>query len=141
MTTVSEVMKSPVVTAKPDDRLTDLLNLVLRHQVRHFPIVDHDQIVGIVTDRDLRLAATHPAIYNLLLDLLASLDRGSAKEIMVREVVTVSPDTPLPTAAKLMLEHKVGCLPVVNGGRLVGIVTTSEILAATAAQARAPGEE
>ena len=131
MKTVAEVMVSPVVTANPRDTLADVLTLSQRRQIRHVPIVENGKLVGIVTDRTLREASTHPAVYNLLLDLLASLDRGTVEEIMIREeeVVTVPPDISVKGAARLMRERKVGCLPVVEEGRLVGIVTTSDLLA------------
>jgi len=136
MKTVAEVMVSPVVTANPRDTLADVLALSQRRQIRHVPIVENGKLIGIVTDRTLREASTHPAVYNLLLDLLASLDRGAVDEIMIREaeVVTVPPDTSLRGAARLMRERKVGCLPVVQEGRLVGIVTTSDLLAVLSAQ-------
>ena len=136
MKTVAEVMVSPVVTANPRDTLADIRTLSQRRQIRHVPIVENGKLVGIVTDRTLREASTHPAVYNLLLDLLASLDRGTVEEIMIREeeVVTVTPDTSVRSAARLMRERKVGCLPVVQEGRLVGIVTTSDLLAILSAQ-------
>ena len=131
MRTVAEVMKSPVVTADPRDTLADVRALSQRRQIRHVPVVDDGKLVGIVTDRTLREVSTHPAVYNLLLDLLASLDRGTVEQIMVRgeEVVTVPPDISVKGAARLMRERQVGCLPVVQEGRLVGIVTTSDLLA------------
>ena len=136
MKTVAEVMVSPVVTANPRDTLADVLTLSQRRQIRHVPIVENGKLVGIVTDRTLREASTHPAVYNLLLDLLASLDRGTVEEIMIREeeVVTVTPDTSVRSAARLMRERKVGCLPVVQEVRLVGIVTTADLLAILSAQ-------
>ncbi len=130
MRRVVEVMKSPVVTARPDDSLTHLMNLAKDHQVKHFPIVQDGEVVGIVTDRDLRSATTHPAIYNLLLDLLASLDGGTAEQIMVKEVITVAPETSLEEAAKVMRSRAISCLPVVGGGRLVGILTLSDLVSA-----------
>lgn len=133
MRRVRDVMKSPVVSAQPGDKLIDLLTLVSRRQIRHFPVVEDGKIVGIVSDHDLRAAATHPAVYNLLLDLMAALDRGRVEEIMVRDVVTISPETPMTKAARLMLERKIGCLPVVENGHLVGIVTTTDAMAAFAA--------
>ena len=136
MKTVAQVMVSPVVTANPRDTLADIRTLSQRRQIRHVPVVDDGKLVGIVTDRTLREASTHPAVYNLLLDLLASLDRGTVEQIMVRgeEVVTVPPDISVKGAARLMRERKVGCLPVVQEGRLVGIVTTADLLAVLSAQ-------
>ena len=129
MTTVGDVMVSAVATVRPQDSLRDVLTLCQRRQIRHVPVVENEKLVGIVTDRTLREASTHPAVYNLLLDLLASLDRGAVDQIMVREVVTVTPDMPVREAAKLMRERNIGCLPVVSGRKVLGIVTTSDLLA------------
>ena len=100
----------------------------------HFPVVEGDKVIGIITDRSLREASTHPAIYNLLLDLLASLDRGRVEQIMIRDVITAPPETSVVDAVKLMREHRIGCLPVVKDGKLVGIVTASDLLWDLAAQ-------
>lgn len=128
MKTVGQVMKSPVVTAKAGDTLADVVTLSRQRQIGHFPVVEGDRVIGIITDRTLREASTHPAVYNLLLDLLASLDRGLVEQIMIRDVITASPETPVAEAVKLMREHRIGCLPVVRDGKLVGIVTAFDLL-------------
>jgi len=128
MKSIGQVMQSPVVTARPGDTLADLVNLSRQRRIGHFPVVEGDKVIGIVSDRSLREASTHPAVYNLLLDLLASLDRGLVEQIMIRNVITASPDTPVVDAVKLMREHRIGCLPVVRDGKLVGIVTASDLL-------------
>ena len=134
MKTVGQVMKSPVVTAKAGDTLADLVTLSRQRHMGHFPVVEGDKVIGIITDRSLREASTHPAVYNLLLDLLASLDRGLVEQIMIRDVITAAPETPVVDAVKLMREHRIGCLPVVKDGKLVGIVTASDLLWDLAAQ-------
>ncbi len=128
MKRIGQVMKSPVVTARPGDTLADLVTLSRQRRIGHFPVVEGDKVIGIVSDRSLREASTHPAVYNLLLDLLASLDRGLVEQIMIRDVITAPPDTPVVEAVKLMREHRIGCLPVVRDGKLVGIVTASDLL-------------
>lgn len=128
MKSIGQVMKSPVVTARPGDTLADLVTLSRQRRIGHFPVIEGDKVIGIVSDRSLREASTHPAVYNLLLDLLASLDRGLVEQIMIRDVITASPDTPVVEAVKLMREHRIGCLPVVRDGKLVGIVTASDLL-------------
>jgi acetoin utilization protein AcuB len=134
MKRVRDLMKSPVVTAKRGDKLSSLVAMVSSRKIRHFPIVEDGKVVGVVTDRDLRSASTHPAVYDLLLDALASLDRGSVGEVMSREVISVPPEIPMAQAAQIMLKHHISCLPVVADGRLVGIVTTTDVMAAFAAQ-------
>jgi len=126
--TVGEIMKSPVTTAKPSDTAADLIDLTRRHRIRHFPVLENDQLVGIVTDRNLREATTHPRVFSLILDLIASMDRLTVQEIMTHEVVSATPETPLSEAARLMVDRKVGCLPVVKDGRLVGILTHDDLL-------------
>ncbi len=126
-------MTAEVVAVKPDDSLASVVKLSRQHKIRHLPVVEHGALVGIVTDRDLRAASTHPALFDRLLDLLASLDRGLVKEIMAREVVTATPDMSVAKAAKLMREHNVGCLPVVKDNTVVGIVTASDLLGVLAA--------
>jgi len=133
MRTVGDVMRSPVVVATPTSTATDLVSLRRQHGIQHFPVVEDGRIVGIVTDRNLREAVTDPRVFTLLLDLIASMDRVVVRDIMVRDVVTASRDVPLPEAARLMVERKIGCLPIVEEGRVVGIVTATDILAVVAA--------
>lgn len=128
MKTIGQVMKSPVMTARPGDTLADLVTLSRQRHMGHFPVVEGDKVIGIITDRTLREASTHPAVYNLLMDLLASLDRGLVEQIMIRDVITASPETPVVEAVKLMREHRIGCLPVVRDGKLLGIVTAFDLL-------------
>lgn len=127
MKSVREVMKSPPITVKPDDPIPSLRDLAERHRIRHFPVVRNGKVVGIVSDRNLRAL-------NLLRELAASLEQAAAETVMVRDVVTVAPETSVQEAARLMVERQVGCLPVVKDGALVGIVTRSDLLAMLAAQ-------
>ena len=136
MKTLAQVMKAPVITVKAQDNAIDLCDLARKHQISHFPVVENDKLVGIVTDRTIREATTSPRIYQLLLDLLATVDRVRIEEIINPNVITAPPDMPLPEAAKLMLERKIGCLPVVKDGKLIGIVTTSDVLGALVDQAQ-----
>lgn len=69
MKSVGEVMKFPVVTVKPDDKLMDLINLSRRLRIRYLPVVDGDKLVGIVSDRDLRESTQHLAVFSLMLKL------------------------------------------------------------------------
>ena len=76
MKRVGDVMKSSIVTAKRGDKVSSLVAFVSTHRISQFPVVDDGEVVGIVTDRDLRLAATRPSVYEYLQDLLASLESG-----------------------------------------------------------------
>ena len=133
MKLVGEVMKSPVVTVKPDDKLMELVNLSRRLGVRHLPVVEGERLVGIISDRNLRENTHQLRLFSLLMEVAASLEKAIAETIMVREVVTTTPDTPLSEAARVMRERKIGCLPVVEHGKVVGIVTESDLLSHLAA--------
>lgn len=129
MTTVGEVMKSPVVTVKPDDKLLELINLCRRLGIRHLPVVEGHTLVGIISDRTLRQNSHYLKLLSLLMEVAASLDEAVARTIMVRDIVTTTPQTPISAAAKLMGTLKIGCLPVLQDGGVVGIVTESDLLA------------
>lgn len=94
------------------------------HRIRHLPVLDEaERLVGILTDRDLRSAVGYDVEDRLEL---------TAGEIMTAEPVTVSPDTPLEDALLILCERRFGALPVVSQGRLVGILSQQDVLAALA---------
>ena len=140
MRTVGQIMKSPVITTKPGETARDLLNLSGQHHIRHFPVVENDQMLGLVTERNIREATVSPRAYGLLLDLLASIDQVLVNDIMVRDVVVASPEMSLREAAQLMVERRIGCLPVLREGKLVGIVTVVDLLGALLAGDMTEGE-
>ena len=124
---VRDWMTANPITIGPKTTLPEAHKLMLERHIRRLPVIDHGQLKGIVTIGDLREAepsdATTLSIYELNY-LVAML---SVDKIMTREVVTVSPDAPLRTAVKLILEYKIGGLPVVNNGHVVGILTESDV--------------
>jgi acetoin utilization protein AcuB len=123
-------MKAPVVTVRPEVRVGDAAALMRQERIRHLPVVeDGGGLVGIVTDRDLRQVLFDPAI------LGGAAPPGAPEELRVREimtwgVITVRPGSDVREAAYLMRERKIGALPVVDGGRLVGILTEDDVLRA-----------
>ncbi|MDZ7707873.1 MAG: CBS domain-containing protein [Trueperaceae bacterium] len=126
---VREFMHSEPVTISPD---TPLLEAEWRMQeggFRHLPIVDgDDRLVGIVSDRDLREAAPSDATVLSRQELTYLLSRLKVKDVMTKPVLTARPAEPAEAAAIRMRENKVGALPVVDDERLVGIVTTADML-------------
>ena len=114
---VRERMTAPVVTISRDTDYQRALELMQEKRLRRLPVVDRERrLVGIVAERDLLLAATrYPR---------AGVDIG---EFMSTKLVTAAPGMSIGDAARLMLEHRVGGLPVVDGGALVGIITESDI--------------
>jgi acetoin utilization protein AcuB len=121
-------MTRQVVTASPDEGLKRVWTLLQEHGVRHLPVLEGDRLVGMVSDRDIRQALPSRATTLGVHELLALLDRVTLREIMTKEVVTATPDQPIPEAARLLVEYRIGALPVVEDGRLVGILTETDVL-------------
>ena len=115
-------------TLSPEASLREAWELMRRHRIRQIPILAGEVLVGIVTDRDVRRAM--PSFFagrdQDIFDRV--LDETTIEKVMTREPFTVAPDGSLKQALDLMLEHKVGGLPVVEGERLVGIVTDTDFL-------------
>src|SRR5574341_278153 len=127
---VKNRMKRDPVTVKKDDSFRYALKLIRKEGIRHLPVLDGKMLVGIVTDRDLRQAAPSPATTLEVHELNYLLERLKIEAIMTKNVLTVAPAAGLRDAARLVIVHKVGCLPVVEQGDLVGILTETDILRA-----------
>lgn len=127
---VQDLMTADVKALHPADSAADVLELLHEHNIRHVPIVDRDgDLVGLVTHRDVlryTLSASQTDLpQSLRQELLAA---RTVEGIMTKDVITVSPDDRLEEAAQLMLENKVGCVLVVEGQRLVGILTEADFV-------------
>jgi CBS domain-containing protein len=135
---VRDIMTAEVTTLLRNDKLTladDIMNL---GRIRHLPVLadDGQELVGIVSQRDLfRGALAHALGYGQHAQRKI-FDTLSVKQVMSSDVVTTTPDTPLAEAARILTERKIGCLPVVEGGRLVGIVTETDFVALVAREAK-----
>ncbi len=127
---VEKRMKRDPVTVTPEDSFRHAMTLIRQKGIRHLPVVEGGRLVGIVTDRDIRQASPSPATSLEIHELHYLLEKVKVREIMTRKVYTVAPDTPIEEAARLMLTHRIGGLPVLQAGRLVGIITETDILAA-----------
>lgn len=125
-TPVSKLMTREVVTLAPDDELS-LADLLMRlERIRHLPVVDADgALVGLLTHRDL-LAAQRSS----LTGAPRFATTATAADYMATDVTTVPPEASVGQAARTLVDHKWGCLPVVSDGRLAGIVTEADVLAA-----------
>ena len=119
---VKDVMRSPVVTVGPDATLEEAYRLLLERGIRHLPVVAEGRLLGIITDRDIRLATSYLN------------PRGpcpgctQVAEVMTAKVVTAHPLDPVEEAARVMRQRKIGSLPVLEDGALVGIVTGIDLL-------------
>jgi CBS domain-containing protein len=133
---VRHVMTADPTTLKRNDKLTLAEDIMTLGRVRHLPVVDDDDqtVVGIVTQRDLFRDALAQALGYGKHAQRKLLDTLSVKDVMATEVVTSSPDASLVEAAKILTERKIGCLPVVENGKLVGILTEGDFVALVARQ-------
>lgn len=120
-------MTRDVITASPDTTLAEALNLLRAHVFRHLPVLSEDRLVGLVSDRDLRMAMP-PIWAEEREELRRALDEKTVGDVMTTTIVSVPPDTPIEEAAKLLYQHHIGCLPVLEGEQLVGILTETDIL-------------
>jgi CBS domain-containing protein len=123
-----EIMMGSPVTLKPEDTL-DLANDVISlGRIRHIPVVQDGRLVGMITERDLIGAAASKIFGLKQASKSALLKTVMIKDVMKKRVITVTPDTPIKEAVHLMAEKKIGCVPVVSDGVVVGLVTTTDIL-------------
>ncbi len=125
---VADIMTSNPVTVTSRNAIRTAVNLMREGGFRRVAVVDHGRLVGIITDRDLRRAANSPFVVreqwydNFILD---HIEVGSC---MTPNPITVAPTAPVAEAARLMRDHKIGGLPVVTDGQLVGIISEMDLL-------------
>ncbi len=128
--TVGDIMRTDVITLTKKDSFRHAMNLIRQQGIRHVPVVEGKRVVGIVTDRDIRQASPSAATSLEIHELHYLLEKVTVNEIMTKKVFTVPPSADVRDAAKLLLKHKIGGLPVVRGETLVGIITETDILRA-----------
>ena len=126
MLLVRDSMTSEVVALSPRATAAEALATCRDRRIRHLPVLEGKRLVGIVSDRDLRSAA--PVLGDP--GRASALERIELSEVMTGDVVTASPDDPIEEAANMMRENRIGCLPVIENGALVGILTSSDVMEA-----------
>jgi acetoin utilization protein AcuB len=104
--------------------------LMIDNKVRRLPVMDGEHLVGIVTKEDLRRAEPSIGICLDLVKITDMLSRMTVRQLMTKDLQTVSSEAPLLEAARMMLEHEISALPVIEAGQLVGIITESDIFRA-----------
>src|SRR5271156_228742 len=131
---VRDGMTADPTTLKRNDKLTLAEDIMRLGRIRHLPVIDDEgcMLVGIVSQRDLFRDALAQALGYGRHAQRKILDSLSVKEVMTSEVATISPDATLVEAARLLTERKIGCLPVVDNGQLVGILTEGDFVALVA---------
>lgn len=132
---ISDIMRSDVKTVDRNDKLSLADSVMKESGIRHLPVLDRDGLLcGVLTQRDIfrGMLLRSLGYGSHLVDKM--LENHVVKEAMVDSLVTVTADTSVADAAALIVEHKVGCLPVVDGKKLVGIVTEQDFLSLVSAE-------
>jgi len=124
---IKKRMSSPVITVAPDLPIMQALDLMKKNRIRRLPVVKNGKMVGIVSEGDLLNASPSDATSLSVWELNYLLGKITVDEIMTKKVITVDEDTPIEEAAFLMDENKIGGLPVVHKGELVGLITETDL--------------
>lgn len=124
---VSDWMTKKVFTISPDDSISDAVSLMKGKRIKHIPVLKDDKLKGIISDRDIKEYTPSKATTLDIFELHYLLAKTKVKEIMKSKVITTTPDTPVEEAAMVMHDQGVGCLPVVEQGRLAGIISDKDI--------------
>lgn len=124
---VGERMSRPVITVPPNMPVIDALNLMKREHIRRTPVVKDGKMLGIVSNEDLINASPSPATSLSVWEINYLLSKIEVKDVMTRQVYTVTENTPLEEAARIMADHKIGGLPVLRDGVIVGIITETDL--------------
>ena len=134
---VREWMTKDPLTAGPTTSIKAAWKSLQERHIRHLPVVEEGRLVGIVTDRDLRRVLPSPATSLEIHELHYLLDKIAVSEVMTKDVITTAPFTPIPEAARTLLRNRIGALPVVEAGTLVGILSLTDVLEAYTSAAEA----
>jgi len=125
---VSVRMSRNPYTIQADTPVEEALERMHQVHVRRFPVLDKSgKLVGIVCEKDLLYASPSPATSLSIYEMHYLLSKLTVAEVMIKNVITVTEDTPVEDAARIMTDHKIGSLPVVRDGQLVGIITETDL--------------
>lgn len=125
---VRKKMKKDLITINKSERMTVAKKILEEKNIRHLPVVEGKKLIGLVTNMDIRKAEASPATSLEIRELHYLLDKLTVGEIMTRNVITISPDVSVEEAATILHDNKIGCLPVVEDGNLIGIITENDVM-------------
>ncbi|GAX02880.1 CBS domain protein [Secundilactobacillus pentosiphilus] len=125
---VADYMTSKVITVSPDTKVNMAVNVMKDHQIHRLPVIDGNQLVGIVTEGTVREASPSKATSLSIYEVNYLFNKMTVEDIMEKSVKTISKDAQLEDAISTMRHHDVGVLPVMDGKQVVGIITTNDIL-------------
>jgi acetoin utilization protein AcuB len=127
---VKDWMTSEVITVSSHCPLPDAYWLMIENKIRRLPVMDNSKLIGIVTLENLRRINPISIAGLDILQINNMLAKLPVRQLMTENPITIFPDAPLIDAARMMLEHKISALPVLDGNKLVGIITESDIFRA-----------
>lgn len=125
---VKNRMTTDIITLTPDTTVLRAMSIIQQKGIRHLPVVEGKKVVGMVTNLDIQRVSASDASTLSVYELNYLLDKIKVSQFMTKKVFTVDPDEPIEAAAKLIYDHKIGSLPVVKNGELVGLLTSMDIL-------------
>lgn len=128
MLTVNDLMTVNPVTVSPEMTLRTVVEMMKSEGCRQFPVMDNGKLVGIVTDRDVRLAMNSPIILHGRWQDETLLNKATVESCMTPNPISISPDMPAYRAAEMLSIYKFGAIPVVDQEELVGIITVTDFL-------------
>jgi acetoin utilization protein AcuB len=124
---VGERMSHPVITVSPEMPVHDALAMFRKEHIRRAPVVKDGKMVGIISERDLLNASPSPVTTLSVWEMNYLLSKVTVKQVMNKKVTTVDVNTPIEEAARIMADSKIGGLPVMRSGKLVGIITETDL--------------
>ncbi len=127
---VGERMSRPVISVSPDAPINEVLAMFRKEHIRRAPVMKSGKLVGIVSERDLLNASPSPVTTLSVWEMNYLISKVTVKQVMSKKVITVDKDTPIEEAARIMADKKIGGVPVMSDGKLVGIITETDLFKA-----------
>jgi len=127
---VGERMSRPVISVSPDDPINEVLAMFRKEHIRRAPVIKNGKLIGIVSERYLLNASPSPVTSLSIWELNYLISKVTIKSVMSKKVITVDKDTPIEEAARIMADKKIGGIPVVSAGKVVGMITETDLFKA-----------
>ena len=124
---VGERMSHPVIAVSPDVPIHDALVMFKKEHIRRAPVIKDGKLVGIVSERDLLNASPSPVTSLSVWEMNYLISKVTVKQVMSKKVKTIDIDTPIEEAARIMADSKIGGMPVVRSGKVVGMITETDL--------------
>ena len=124
---VGERMSRPVISVSPDAPINEVLVMFRKEHIRRAPVIKNGKLVGIISERDLLNASPSSATTLSVWELNYLISKVTVKDVMSKKVISIDTDTPIEEAARIMADKKIGGLPVTSAGKVVGMITETDL--------------